>query len=597
MQRRYFVLLAILFSSPLLVGQVIPDSMRVDWNQTGYEGEIPDPETILNVMDYGAVGDGVTNDYAAIVDAIEAAGGGQAVIYFPEGTYLIGSSLTLPSGVILRGLETNAAALHFDLNDQPQDCISIYGNAVGEFIGITNGLAKGSSALTVQDAAQFSIGDYAELRQENGEWDSEPAPWAKQVVGQVVKIVDINGETLSIDQPLRIDMEITLNPEIRKIEPIMNVGVECITVHRADSVPEGSGANIKINLAANCWVIGVESYKSVSAHIDVITSKNIEITGNYIHHAFTYDGEGKRGYGVTLNNHASDCLIENNIFRYLRHAMMVKTGANGNVFAYNYSIDPNRPEFPTDGGGDISLHGHYPYANLFEGNIIQNIVIDHYWGPAGPYNTFFRNRAELYGIISTPASVETDYQNFVGNEVTNTQPLHGNYSISGEMHFEYGNNVKGTIIPSGTDDLTDESYYLDGEPVFWNVSADWPSIGIPNGLDEGTIPGEVRYMEGEDLTICPGEETGINDNARPGPKTINIYPNPAGGMVYVKVVQEEDKNITIRLTDLAGRTIKKIRRKNTEALRMIIPDELQTGMYLIQVELSDKLITRKLMKK
>jgi hypothetical protein len=126
----------------------------------------------------------------------------------------------------------------------------------------------------------------------------------------------------------------------------------------------------------------------MGAHVMIEYSKNIEVSGCYIHHSFGYDGSGTRGYGVCLRQHASDCLVENNFFRFLRHAMMVKEGANGNVFGYNYSIEPNRSEPIADFSGDISLHGHYAFANLFEGNIVQNIIIDQFWGQSGPHNTF-----------------------------------------------------------------------------------------------------------------------------------------------------------------------------------------------------------------
>jgi hypothetical protein len=52
----------------------------------------------FNVKDYGAVGDGTTDDYAAInavINAAYAAGGG--TVYFPPGTYKITSQLVLPN--------------------------------------------------------------------------------------------------------------------------------------------------------------------------------------------------------------------------------------------------------------------------------------------------------------------------------------------------------------------------------------------------------------------------------------------------------------------------------------------------------------------
>jgi len=62
----------------------------------------------FNVYDYGAVGDGIADDTAAIEAAIAAAAmpvGGQtgAVVYFPTGTYLINKTIVLPNRVGLQG--------------------------------------------------------------------------------------------------------------------------------------------------------------------------------------------------------------------------------------------------------------------------------------------------------------------------------------------------------------------------------------------------------------------------------------------------------------------------------------------------------------
>ena len=46
-----------------------------------------------NVMDFGAVGDGVTDDTAAIQACFDSLAGGEYVV-FPEGTYSVTSTVT-----------------------------------------------------------------------------------------------------------------------------------------------------------------------------------------------------------------------------------------------------------------------------------------------------------------------------------------------------------------------------------------------------------------------------------------------------------------------------------------------------------------------
>lgn len=71
----------------------------------------------INAIDYGATGDGVTDDAAAIQAAMDAssdAGGGYVIL--PPGTYLIGSTLHIPDYVKLSGAGTYSTIIKLKAN-------------------------------------------------------------------------------------------------------------------------------------------------------------------------------------------------------------------------------------------------------------------------------------------------------------------------------------------------------------------------------------------------------------------------------------------------------------------------------------------------
>ena len=60
---------------------------------------------VVNVKDYGATGDGVTDDTTAIQAAIDAAAAGGGEVYIPSSSlpYVVATTLTIPSGVTVLG--------------------------------------------------------------------------------------------------------------------------------------------------------------------------------------------------------------------------------------------------------------------------------------------------------------------------------------------------------------------------------------------------------------------------------------------------------------------------------------------------------------
>ena len=581
-----------LLSSLVLQSQVIPDDRTVNWNIAGYPGIIPDPSDIIDITALGAIADGVSPVDIYINQAMDSLTHTLGVIYFPPGNYLINTPLTLPGPIILRGAGSDSSKLIFDFNGAPSDCIDVSAVQNGQFVRVLSGFEKGSTHIAVTDASNFSVNGYAEMRQENGTWDTKPVSYADYSVGQIIKITAINSNTLELENPLRLDYDTSLNLEIRPVLPAMNVGIECLLITRRDTPVSESVYNINFQYTAKGWVKGVESNISMGSHIMIEQSTQIEVSGCYFHHSFGYDGVGTRGYGVTLRQHAGECLIENNIFQFLRHAMMVKEGANGNVFAYNYSIEPNRSEPISNLSGDISLHGHYAFANLFEGNIAQNIFIDHARGQSGPYNTIFRNRAELYGISITSDPAVTNNQNFVGNEVTNN--IVGSFILAGSGHFEYGNNINGIIAPAGTDMLQDSSYYLSTRPKFW-LTMPWPSIGYPNSPGTGSIPAEQRFLTGSSLTVCSlpsNPDTSNNDTTSivirdnlQFPFLIGIFPNPVADDLFISVYLPKPDDVLISITDMFGKNLLNLNHQLSHGENVItLPcSDLQNGVYILRI--------------
>lgn len=94
-----------------------------------------------NVMDYGAVGDGITDDRGAFVSALAASD----VVYIPSGTFLIASDLTLADNKIIVGdghssivkPPINGAAFIFGNRNQLENIhIQGYGKAVNTSRGV-----------------------------------------------------------------------------------------------------------------------------------------------------------------------------------------------------------------------------------------------------------------------------------------------------------------------------------------------------------------------------------------------------------------------------------------------------------------------------
>jgi len=552
----------------------IPVYRKYQWDKAGATTTDITNWPIVNMGQFGCDASGTHSNNDALEKAIEALGETGGIIQFKGGEYLFTKSIHIPSNIVLKG---NGAStdLVFDLEEEGH-AIRFTGAVSKNVLQLTENGTKGLNYIEIANGQEIEAGDFLKIVVANSELAF--SDWARNSIGQIVQIKQIEGNRAYLHETLRLNVPLE-TALVTQIIPVKNAGVQCLAISRRDQ-DEALTSTIQFENAMQCFVRNIRSSYSNFAHVEISKSSHITVEGCQFQKAHQY-GEGGQGYGVVLQYTSGDNLIQNNIFEELRHAVLLQAGANGNVVAYNFSIFPNwdQPGFPSDAAGDIVLHGNYPFANLFEGNVVQNIVADNSHGKNGYHNTFYKNEIDLYGLFANPGAI--DSLNLVGNNITNRLFLKGNYIIYGEGHYENYNLVKDDLKPRNSSSLSETSLFLSEMPTF---------ITNSSGKKDGSrIEAENRYYA-KSPVLC-GSYTPHNEDEREKdknetedtkttsvgdlePESWSVFPNPATNNIQIEGTIPDQ----IILTQLNGSTV-----YHSEGSTTLSVGHLPRGMYLLKI--------------
>jgi len=487
-----------------------------DWDKAGLIEGIPlhKKSNIFNINDFHRNDSTYDKAFVAALnskdpDLIQ-------IIYFPAGEYKFSKPINLISNTVLRGDGSENTHLIFNFSKEKGNVITFSGKSK-KTLTYNSSLSKGISEIELNENIEsYSNCDVVEIYQGKNEWGKSSSGKEKQYqVGQLLSVKKINANNVSLIQPIKLnykDKDKWGEPiNIRLIESVSNSGIENLSIQRTDKPPRNGGNIVSFNFAKNCWISGVESIMGANNHISVSHSLNIEIRGSYFNNAFDTGGGGN-GYGIVVGGNASDCLFEDNIFAELRHAMIIASGANGNVFGYNASF--YKPILNID-EASISVHGHYPYMNLFEGNYVEYINVDYVWGANGEYNTFLRNYVYHTGVFGLFRNQELQVER--GNDKTNIIGNLANIYARGNDNFILKNMTIDKLNTSMF--LETFSFYYDEKPKFISDDISWPCFGLKTSEDgemiSNTIPAVMRFKSG--LKTVPAKA--LLDEAYDKPKT------------------------------------------------------------------------------
>ena len=465
-----------------------------NWAHTGLPQARPGFLQEVDITDFGAVADDDIDDAPAIRMALESVSANvPLIVNIPAGNFVMGARVPLGSYRVIRGQGPDRTRVRL----RRSGAFVVAQTQAPSWQPASGSITRGSREFDVADASDFAVGDFVKIVQDNDpslmytrpEWNTS---WGEDSVGQISVVESVMGSRVTLADALNIDYSDQLNPRLTKVELSQWVGIESLKLdaENAENIEE---ATIDFRDLAYGWVHDVESAWTLRQHVFLSSSYRCEVSGSYFHESRDYGGGG-HGYGVGLFAQASQCLVENNEFDTLRHSMLLSTGANGNVFANNYSRNPTW-QWVTELPADVSIHGHYSFNNLFEGNVVQKIYIGDYWGPIGPHNLYFRNCLETAGVKYADSS---HGQNIVGNDFWDLPTSEPNTIRQADMSVirdivEHGNWLEGQTQwdPSfAMVDAEHPSYYRTQAPTYFTTI--WPSVG-PDSPRECSNPAKRRF--------------------------------------------------------------------------------------------------------
>lgn len=522
-----YLFLFALCSSLILQAQPVPATYLTPnfLANTGYHGAKPSNRTCFNFFDVVNANANIpavqtTTDGKWIIDqqislAVNAVGYSSpsstdlSVLFFPAGTYEIRQQQNIGRhNIVIKGAGSNKTSFEWvgqrTTSGSPtnQYCFNIAG--ADPFQGDPKTISyapDGSSWVQTNATLNTSVGDWVVLRRSpiysSCSSDSKPLQFSK---------VSYNYPTynyLQLDRILRADY--ATGGWISNVDGVrQNVGLECLEIDASrnsgtNRTSSSMEASVMFHWSLNCWMEGVESRKAAWQHVIINNSGHVDIRGCYFLESHSYNSG--RGYGVNLQSGSNSCRIENNIFYYLRHAMVTQRGANGNAIAYNYS-HKSKDNWQN---GDLIYHGGAPFRNLAEGNLVEQIHFDNENCENGTHNVVFRNRVVKNKIrVSSNGMYASSRLAIIGNVTKNCYTAGPVNNLDAWDNTNLSNNACNNTSGNTTAANGNSAFYT-SRPS-WIPANSWPTFG-PGAPSGSTLPALQRWSNavktvGNDCSEC-----------------------------------------------------------------------------------------------
>lgn len=272
---------------------------------------------VVSVKDFGAVGDGTTDDTDALAAAFAASPG--CVVTFPLGTYRITESITVTNDIII-----DLGGSTIDGSDIPagaglNDVAAIFfEGAIGAASNLTANVTAGDTQVSIASTADFAAGDYVQI-QDNQRYSSGAASGGN-LRGWVTRVTSVaSGTVLEVADAAPLALLTASTARVSKITSV------CVTVSNGTVVMGGVGSvhcGLSATYTENAAFEGVTVIGAEDVGLRVSNSYRPAITGCSVYDSTSPDPlVGTTGYGAAIFDGTMHATIENCRFENCRHAV------------------------------------------------------------------------------------------------------------------------------------------------------------------------------------------------------------------------------------------------------------------------------------
>jgi len=365
---------------------------------------------VVNVKDFGAVGDGVTDDAGSIQAALDSLSSG-GELFFPSGVYKITSvvAATFDNGAMVRIKGENATIDGSTITGSvagDTDMITL-GGVRGTGVALSASPVKGDTSISLSYTLSAESNDII-LLTSTDLWNSTREYYYS---GELVEIADVTSPTeYSLSSPL-FDGYTAVNTTAYLLEmpTIVVSGLEFkMNANQRALVVEYS----KNPVVENCKVHGAR-YTGIV--LDYCYGGNVK--NNDVYDAW-YSGTGT-SYGIAILT-CQGVVTNNNLLREARHCLTTggeEPARNITYLNNTCTLHPDETSL-----GSIDAHGNCEFVkildNFCEGIIVAGINLEI------KGNTISGNKDNTFGI-NIFAEIDSEYYIIKDNilNVTGTQPM------------------------------------------------------------------------------------------------------------------------------------------------------------------------------